>query len=306
MIEHQPNIYPNTAFVDEVAHELHPRAVDLVRGVYNAVHFGQMDQSLTTGFASTIARHEANFWLPPEIAEYDEIFFSASRFFEGTGAEDLARASMPKRSKPSELTESVEVQHAKKSLLEDSWHELYKNRPDRAALDNGPGALETIRLNGDQKERLARDMALRKTEYEEGKSLKEIRQEFKDHVFLPHVHSYLRFRDFVAVDLRNIREGRPIGTYEHDPHESMTREAVLYSANTGNLPFNDEFWNWQMLVTSHVMKPEMKQLENAWKVHNKGSFAPDQLATSAIMPFPRIFGWRFRNYFKAWQAKQSD
>lgn len=301
MSEIQPTTYPNTEFINEITTDLHPQSVNLVRGTYLALYFGQMDTAITTGFAG-VASKEPWVWQPYELDDYEQIYFSAERFFEGGGAEKVAKASMPKEIPLIQQTTAIEIQQAKEQILLNCWNIMSSNKPARHHLQGAPSAIERLRL--------ARNPAAAKAQIKaqmlarikaEEISMADVRKLYNDQS-RSNVARYLNFQSFIAQDLSYVRDGRPIGWYEQTPHESMTREVVLRSASTLSIPLNEHFANWQALVALGIMKPEMKELRKAWSKSNNATdlFSPERLsAPPSILP-SFIARALFRGQYRKW------
>lgn len=249
--------YPNTEFIDQTVESMHPLGVGLVRAVYLAQHFGQAHAGLTDVLAE-VSAGEVDYWLPEEKRDYPAIRNRVAAFFANQGAERLAEASTA----GIDPVDAGLVRGIKTDFLDRSWRVCQAALPSPEVLRNFTPVHEQLREQNRPRsflEELGDDIL------HPLRLLKGTTEEWRDTRFKLDITNR-----FMMVDAAAIAEGRRPGTFVSDPHESMTREAVLMRRPTGSATFNLLFSRMQSLAAANAVQPGFRAAARAWSEQHPG------------------------------------
>jgi len=256
MTEHIREIYPQTAFIEDIVGPHQPQCAELIRATYLSQYFGHGNQA-ATDFMLWQAVATPITWTAEDRKEYPFVLDITDRFFSGEGPQQLAEAATAGLVDP-------QLPAARQTIADRTragWEALRPALPPPSIINELPTGNKL--LSGEA------DISVKHSPGLKGVIEKEVGQVRLD------VSLLAAIRNFIAVDAAAVANGRQLGYYQGDRYESLVREACLARRPSGSAALNMGFARIQNTTISGAGLPELRALRNAWTAQHPGqAFIP--------------------------------
>lgn len=262
-----PDPYPRLNYVAEVTEraKLPLPGVGLVRGVCLAAYIAQ-DNPNAASFFSEVSAAEVQYWTPAERIDYPVVRGKVEAFFETGGVGRLASAACSEVVISNRLA-ATDMQAAQITriwgICRDflpSHDQLLQTEPIYKAL----GRVEHDALfSRGMFSGLFREVIQSCRDLDPLRPFRQLRAEARiDRRLKATLHHLL------ASDIESVTNGRPAGSFDAEPHESLVREMILRSRSTGSGAFNLIMHGLQTRSREPSVQLQLHSLQKAWENHH--------------------------------------